>query len=351
MACAANGIVSSLLKRFKNADDREETSADRMATAQSGRRMIGYLLRRILATVPVLLFVAVLVFLLLQLTPGDPAVLIAGDYATTQQIEAIRHQLGLDRSILEQLAGWFARLARGDLGVSIFSQLPVTTLIGQRIEPTLLLSLYTVILSIAFAIPLGVVAAYRAGGWLDRVVMGFAVMGFSTPVFVVGFLLVYVFALTLGWFPTQGYVPVAEGWGAALRSLTLPAITLALLYAALLARVTRASMLEVLAEDYMRTAHAKGLGPRPVLMRHALKNTAVAIVTVIGVGVAALLGGVVVTETVFNIPGLGRLTADAILRRDYPVVQGLILLFACIYVVINLLVDLSYLLFDPRIRY
>ncbi|MGQ3032310.1 MAG: ABC transporter permease, partial [Ferrovibrionaceae bacterium] len=190
-----------------------------MATAQSGRRMIGYLLRRILATVPVLLFVAVLVFLLLQLTPGDPAVLIAGDYATTQQIEAIRHQLGLDRSILEQLAGWFARLARGDLGVSIFSQLPVTTLIGQRIEPTLLLSLYTVILSIAFAIPLGVVAAYRAGGWLDRVVMGFAVMGFSTPVFVVGFLLVYVFALTLGWFPTQGYVPVAEGWGGALRSL------------------------------------------------------------------------------------------------------------------------------------
>ncbi|MFN3402126.1 MAG: ABC transporter permease, partial [Ferrovibrio sp.] len=193
-------------------------------------------------------------------------------------------------------------------------------------------------------------AAYRAGSWIDRAVMGFAVAGFSTPVFVVGFLLVYVFALSLEWFPTQGYAPLSEGVFASLRSLTLPAITLALLYAALLARVTRASMLEVLAEDYVRTAHAKGLAPQPVLVGHALKNAAVPIVTVVGVGIAALLGGVVVTETVFNIPGLGRLTADAIMRRDYPVVQGLILLFAAVYVVVNLLVDLSYVLFDPRIR-
>jgi peptide/nickel transport system permease protein len=313
--------------------------------------VIGYLLRRVLSTIPVLGLVAVFVFLLLQMTPGDPAIVIAGDYATTQQIEAIRQQLGLDRPVLEQMVAWFGRLAQGDLGTSIFSRLPVTALIAQRIEPTLLLTIYTIILSVAFAIPLGVVAAYRAGSWLDRAVMGFAVAGFSTPVFVVGFLLSYVFALELGWFPTQGFVPLKDGVLACLASLTLPAITLALLYAALLARVTRASMLEVLAEDYVRTAHAKGLAPQPVLVGHALKNAAVPIVTVIGVGIAALLGGVVVTETVFNIPGLGRLTADAIMRRDYPVVQGLILLFASVYVVINLLVDLSYTLFDPRIRY
>lgn len=313
--------------------------------------MIGYLLRRVLSTIPVLGLVAIFVFLLLQMTPGDPAIVIAGDYATTQQIEAIRQQLGLDRPVMEQMFVWFGRLAQGDLGTSIFSRLPVTALIAQRIEPTLLLTLYTIILSVAFAIPLGVLAAYRAGSWLDRAVMGFAVAGFSTPVFVVGFLLAYVFALELGWFPTQGFVPLKDGVLACIASLTLPAITLALLYAALLARVTRASMLEVLAEDYVRTAHAKGLAPQPVLVGHALKNAAVPIVTVIGVGIAALLGGVVVTETVFNIPGLGRLTADAIMRRDYPVVQGLILLFASVYVVINLLVDLSYMLFDPRIRY
>lgn len=313
--------------------------------------MIGYLFRRLLATIPVLGMVAVFVFLLLQMTPGDPAVVIAGDYATTQQIEAIRQQLGLDRPMLEQLVSWFGRLAQGDLGHSIFSRLPVTALIAQRIEPTLVLTLYTIMLSIAFAVPLGVLAAYRAGGWLDRAVMGFAVLGFSTPVFVVGFLLAYVFALTLGWFPTQGYVPLEEGIFESLRSLTLPAITLALLYAALIARVTRASVLEVLAEDYVRTAHAKGLAPQPVLVGHALKNAAVPIATVVGVGIAALLGGVVVTETVFNIPGLGRLTADAIMRRDYPVVQGLILLFSAVYVIVNLLVDLSYMLFDPRIRY
>ena len=313
--------------------------------------MTGYVIRRVLAVIPVLLLVAVFVFLLLQLTPGDPAVVIAGDYATTQQIEAIRQQLGLNRPLLEQMVAWFARLAQGDLGTSIFSRLPVTSLIVQRLEPTLVLSLYTIVLSIAFAVPLGVLAAYRAGSLIDRTVMGVAAFGFSAPVFVVGFLLVYVFSLWLGWFPTQGYTPLAQGLAACLHSLTLPAITLALLYSALLARVTRASILEVLAEDYVRTAHAKGLPPRVVLARHALKNAAVPVITTIGVGIAALLAGVVVTETVFNIPGLGRLTADAILRRDYPVVQGLILLFATIYVAVNLLVDLAYVLFDPRIRY
>lgn len=310
-----------------------------------------YLLGRLLATLPVLLIVAVLVFSLLHLTPGDPAAVLAGDYATPEQIAAIRQQLGLDRGLGERFVAWSTHVLQGDLGVSIFSGKPVTELIAQRIEPTLLLALMTLLLSVAIAVPLGVLAAWRAGGWLDRLVMSVAVAGFSTPVFVVAYLLVYVFALGLEWFPTQGYTPLSGGPWASLRSLTLPALALAFLHMGLIARVTRAAVLEVLAEDYVRTARAKGLRQPEVLTRHALKNAAVPIVTVVGLGVAALLGGVVVTETVFNIPGIGRLVADAIARRDYPIVQALILIFAVVYAAINLLVDLSYLLFDPRIRY
>jgi peptide/nickel transport system permease protein len=313
--------------------------------------MFAYVVRRLLATIPVLVIVGVLVFSLLQLTPGDPAAVLAGDYATPEQVAAIRAQLGLDRPVLAQFVSWATRILQGDLGASIYSNQPVALLIGQRIEPTLVLTGVTVLIAVAIAVPLGVLAAYRAGGWLDRIVMSVAVAGYSTPVFVVGYLLVYVFALGLGWFPTQGYTPLAQGLGACLRSIALPALTLAFLYMGLIARVTRASVLEVLAEDYVRTARAKGLRQPAVLTQHALKNAAVPIVTVIGIGIAALLGGVVVTETVFNIPGLGRLAADAISRRDYPIVQGLILLFAATYAAINLLVDLSYPLFDPRIRY
>jgi len=313
--------------------------------------MFGHVLRRMLAALPVMALVGVLVFSLLQLTPGDPATVLAGDYASAEQVAAIRAQLGLDRPVLTQFTHWATRILHGDLGQSIYSNQPVAKLIAQRVEPTLMLSLCTVVLAVAAAVPLGVLAAYRAGGWLDRGVMGVAVAGYSTPVFVVGYALVYVFALGLGWFPTQGYTPLSQGLGPCLRGLALPALALTFLYMGLIARVTRASVLEVLAEDYVRTARAKGLRQPEVLVRHALKNAAVPIVTVIGIGVAALLGGVVVTETVFNIPGLGRLAADAIAQRDYPVVQGLILLFAASYVAINLLVDLSYLLFDPRIRY
>jgi peptide/nickel transport system permease protein len=313
--------------------------------------MFSYLLRRLLATIPVLVIVGVLVFSLLQLTPGDPAAVLAGDYATPEQVAAIRAQLGLDQPVLTQFTNWAGRILRGDLGSSIYSNQPVALLIAQRIEPTLVLTLATALIAVAIALPLGVLAAYRAGGWLDRIVMSVAVAGYSTPVFVVGYLLVYVFALKLGWFPTQGYTPLSQGFGACLRGIALPAVTLAFLYMGLIARVTRASVLEVLAEDHVRTARAKGLRQPAVLTRHALKNAAVPIVTVIGIGIAALLGGVVVTETVFNIPGLGRLAADAISRRDYPIVQGLILLFAATYAAINLLVDLSYPLFDPRIRY
>lgn len=313
--------------------------------------MFSYLVRRLLATIPVLVIVGVFVFALLQLTPGDPAAVLAGDYATPEQVAAIRAQLGLDQPVLTQFTTWAGRILRGDLGSSIYSNQPVALLIAQRIEPTLVLTLATALIAVAIALPLGVLAAYRAGGWLDRIVMSVAVAGYSTPVFVVGYLLVYVFALKLGWFPTQGYTPLSQGVGACLRGIALPAVTLAFLYMGLIARVTRASVLEVLAEDHVRTARAKGLRQPAVLTRHALKNAAVPIVTVIGIGIAALLGGVVVTETVFNIPGLGRLAADAISRRDYPIVQGLILLFAASYAAINLLVDLSYPLFDPRIRY
>ena len=313
--------------------------------------MLSYALRRALATVPVMALVGVLVFSLLQLTPGDPATVLAGDYASPDQVAAIRAQLGLDQPVMTQFTRWAGRILSGDLGQSIYSDQPGARLILQRLEPTLMLSACTVVLAVATALPLGVLAAYRAGGWLDRGVMSVAVAGYSTPVFVVGYALVYVFSLGLGWFPTQGYAPLSQGLWPCLRSLTLPAVTLAFLYMGLIARVTRASVLEVLGEDYVRTARAKGLRQHEVLARHALKNAAVPIVTVIGIGVATLLGGVVVTETVFNIPGLGRLAADAISQRDYPVVQGLILLFAASYAVINLLVDLSYLLFDPRIRY
>lgn len=313
--------------------------------------MIGYALRRVLSTIPVFVFVGLFVFFLLRLTPGDPAIVIAGDQASSAQIEAIREQLGLNRPVLDQLLSWAAQLFRGDLGRSVFSDIPVTRLIGQRLEPTVMLALVAIIFSIVIALPLGTIAAVRAGGIVDRIVMALAVLGFSSPVFVIAFLLVYVFALTLGWFPTQGYTPLSDGPFACLRGLILPGMALALLYASLLARVTRASLLEVLSEDYIRTANAKGLTPARITIRHALSNSAVPIVTVIGIGMASLLGGVVVTETVFNIPGLGRLAADAIQRRDYPVVQGLILVFSSVYVVINLLVDLSYVLFDPRVRY
>jgi peptide/nickel transport system permease protein len=313
--------------------------------------MLKYIIGRIAATAPVLACVAVFVFLLVHITPVDPAVILAGDYATLDQIAAIRTQLKLDRPLLEQFTTWVGHLVRGDLGVSIFSQQPVARLIGQRLEPTLLLALLATGMAVLISVPLGVIAAYCAGGFFDRLVIGFSVLGFSTPIFLVGYFLVYVFALGLDWFPAQGYSPFSAGLGLCLRSLLLPALAVALLYVALIARVARAVCLEVLNQDYVRTAQAKGLKPWVVLRRHVLPNAAVPIATVVGIGIAAMLGGVVVTETVFNVPGLGRLTADAIVRRDYPIIQGLMLLFTAIYVGVNLLIDLSYVFFDPRIRY
>ncbi len=313
--------------------------------------MLAFLVRRLLSTIPVLLIVSVLVFLMLRLTPGDPAAVLAGDAASTEQIAQIRAGLGLDRSIPEQFLIWFGHLLTGDLGQSYYYKTEVTTLIGQRLEPTVSLALLTITVAVLVAVPLGVLAAWRFGSWLDRGLMGFSVLGFSVPVFVLAYLLIWLVSLKLGWLPVQGYKRIADGIGPWLYHLTLPAITLSIIYIALIARVTRASVLETLGEDYIRTARAKGLPKTRVLIRHALANAAVPIVTVIGIGIALLIGGVVVTESVYAIPGLGRLTVDAVLARDFPTIQGVILLFSFVYVMINLLVDLTYVLFDPRIRY
>jgi peptide/nickel transport system permease protein len=313
--------------------------------------MFAYLVRRVLATIPVMIVVALFVFALLHLSPGDPAAIIAGDTASPADIVRIRAALGLDQPLYVQFGDWVWRLLHGDLGISIFTDLPVSTLIAQRVEPTIALTISTLIVSVAVAIPIGVLAAWKAGTWIDRAVMVFAVLGFSVPVFVLAYILIYVFAIGTDLLPVQGYVSIRDGVAPFLSHIVLPSIALGTVYTALIARITRASVLDVLAQDYIRTAQAKGLSNNRVLIGHALKNAAVPIATIIGIGVALLISGVVVTETVFAIPGIGRLTVDAILRRDYPIIQGIILIFSAAYVLVNLLVDLSYTFLDPRIRY
>jgi peptide/nickel transport system permease protein len=313
--------------------------------------MLSYILKRLLATVPVLLVVGVFIFLLLRLTPGDPAAMIAGDYATEDQIAAIKENLGLDKPLINQFFIWISNIANGDLGESYFFKKQVTELIIARIEPTLSLSVVTIIFTILIAIPMGVIAAYKQGSWIDRVVMGFSVIGFSIPVFVIGFGLIYVFSLNLGWFPVQGYQRLEMGVFQWIRHLILPALALSVIFVAFIARMTRTSVLEVLGEDYVRTARAKGQTETKVLVNHALRNAAVPIITVIGFAFAILIGGVVVTESVFNIPGLGLLTVDAVLNRDFPTIQAVVLLFSFVYVLINLVIDICYTFLDPRIRY
>ena len=314
--------------------------------------MLRYTLTRILSTIPVMVVVAIFVFLMLRLAPGDPAAVIAGDYATAEDVERIREKLGLNASIPVQFVKWLGTLVQGDLGTSIFTNLPVTTLIGQRIEPTIMLGLCTIVFAVLVAVPLGTLAAFKSGSLIDRFVMLFSVGGFSIPVFVLGYILIYILAMQLQWLPVQGYKNIYEfGPVAFLRHIALPTMTLSVIFIALIARMTRASVMEVLQEDYIRTARAKGQSEFKILTRHALRNAAVPIVTVIGIGIALLIGGVVVTESVYNIPGLGRLVLDAVLARDYPIIQGLILFFSFVYVLINLLIDLSYILLDPRIRY
>ena len=313
--------------------------------------MLAYAVRRLLTAVPVMGVVALVVFSLLYLTPGDPAQVLAGDTASPEQIAKIRASLGLDEGPVQRFARWLWHVVQGDLGVSIFSGEPVTHMIGQRLQPTFSLLLLAVVLSVGLGVPFGVAAANRPGGWSDRALTGFTTLGFSLPAFIAGYALAFLFATTLKWLPVQGFVPLSEGPALWLRNLILPAVTLSLVYAAIIARVTRASVMDVLSEDYIRTARAKGVTPRTVLFRHALKNAAVPIVTIIGIGLATLIGSAVITENVFAIPGIGRLTVDAILHRDYPVIQGVVLMLSGAYVLVNVAVDLSYTLLDPRIRY
>lgn len=313
--------------------------------------MISYIFRRIIATVPVLLVVGLFVFSLLYLTPGDPAIIIAGDTASPEDVAKIRSSLGLDEPFLQRLAGWLWRVAQGDFGVSIFSNLPVHVMIGQRMEPTLSLAATTLFITVVLALPMGIFAALKASTTADRVIMGFAILGFSVPVFVIGYLLILFLSVKLQWLPVQGFVSISKDPWQFLRHILLPSLTLAIVFIALIARIVRSSMLEVLSKDYIRTAKSKGLSMTSVVTSHALKNAAVPIVTIIGVGIGSLITGVVVTETVFAIPGLGRLVVDAILKRDYPVIQGVILVFSFFYVMVNLLVDISYTFFDPRIKY
>jgi peptide/nickel transport system permease protein len=313
--------------------------------------MITYIARRLLATLPVIVMVAIVIFAILRLTPGDPAAIIAGDDATAAQLEQIRQAMGLDQPIYTQFIVWVGRLLQGDLGVSLLSGTPVLQMIAGRMGPTLALAVSTIVLTVIVAIPLGVIAAWRQGKLLDRLIMSLSVLGFSIPTFVVGYLLIYFFAIQLDWLPVQGYKPLSAGLVPFAQRLILPTLALSAIYVALIARITRSSIIEVMGEDYIRTARAKGLKEKSVLMRHALRNAAVPIVTVIGIGIASLISGVVVTESVFNLPGLGRLVVEAVLARDYPVIQGLILLFSIVYILINLIVDLLYTVFDPRIRY
>jgi peptide/nickel transport system permease protein len=313
--------------------------------------MGGFLLRRILAAIPVLLVVALIVFTLLRLAPGDPATVIAGDAATPDQLAAIRQAMGLEKPIAEQFFIWSGKVLQGDFGTSLISGLPVADMVADRYGPSVAICLTTIVLAVLVAIPLGVIAAWKQGQWVDRVVMACSVLGFSVPVFIIGYVLILVFARWLGWLPVQGYQPLSAGVWEFAKRLILPTLGLSTAYIALIARIVRTSVIDVMGEDYIRTARAKGLTERGVLIFHALRNAAVPIVTIIGVSIGALIGGVVVTESVFNIPGLGRLVLEAVLARDFTVIQTLILLFSVNYVVINLVVDILYSLLDPRIRY
>lgn len=313
--------------------------------------MLNFLFRRVLAVMPVLMVVAIIVFMMLRMTPGDPAAVIVGDGASADDIDRVRTELGLDKALPVQFLAWLGQVLQGDLGYSFFYKMEVSQLIAQRLGPTLSVAGWTMVLTVLMAVPLGLLAAWRRGGWLDRSIMAASVAGLSIPVFVGGYVLIWLFSMQLGWLPSQGYTPYDQGMLPWLRGLALPCLTLAVLYTALIARVTRAAVSEALTEDFVRTVRAKGVSEVRLMLRHALTNAAVPIVTVIGLSLAGLISGVVVTETIFAIPGVGQLTVDAVLSRDYPLIQGITVFFSLLYVVINLLVDLSYLMLDPRIRY
>jgi peptide/nickel transport system permease protein len=310
-----------------------------------------YVVRRLVALIPVALVVATVAFVLIHMAPGDPASVIAGPDATADDIQKISHQLGLDRPLPVQLVGWYGRLLQGDLGRSIFLRKPVVEAILDRLEPTLLLTLAATFIAVLIGVPSGVISARYHNSATDQAFMTLALVGISIPNFLLGLLFVLFFGVWLGWFPVAGYSPVEYGWAQTLRSLVLPAFALGLVQSALIARIARSSMLDVLREQFITTGRAKGLAEQAVVYKHAFRNALVPTVTVIGISFAVLISGAVVVETVFNIPGLGRLIVSAVLRRDYPVIQGVVLCIAGVYMLVNLLVDLSYLIIDPRVKY
>ena len=310
-----------------------------------------YVARRLLALIPVILVVATVAFVLIHLAPGDPASIIAGPDASPDDVARIQRQLGLDAPFHVQLFRWYGRLARGDLGQSIFLRRPVLEAIVDRAEPTILLTLYATLIAVTLGVPAGVVAARHHAGTADQALMAGALVGISIPNFLLGLLLILVFSVRLGWFPVAGYVPLESGWLGTLRSLTLPAFALGVVQSALIARIARSAMLDVLREQFITAGRARGLSERAVVYKHALKNAMIPTITVIGISLAILISGSVIVEQVFNIPGLGRLIISAVLRRDYPVIQGVVLCIAGIYMLVNLAVDLSYVVFDPRVRY
>ena len=310
-----------------------------------------YIVRRLLALIPVALVVATVSFVLIHLAPGDPASVIAGPDASREDVTRIERQLGLDAPLPVQLGRWYVQLAQGNLGQSIFLRKPVTEAILDRVEPTLLLTLFAIVVASLIGVPAGVISARYHNSVTDQAFMALALVGISVPNFLAGLLLILCFSVWLGWFPVAGYSPLEYGWLKTLRSLVLPAFALGVVQSALIARIARSAMLDVLREQYIVAGRAKGLGERAVIYKHALKNAMIPTVTIIGISFAVLISGAVVIETVFNIPGLGRLIISAVLRRDYPVIQGVVLCIAGVYMLVNLAVDLSYLAFDPRVRY
>lgn len=312
--------------------------------------MTAYIFKRVLAVIPILIFVGIATFSLVHIAPGDAANIMAGDYAGPDDVKLIRAELGLDKPVATQFVEWASRTLRGDFGKSIYSGRTVAELVSQRLEPTISLTIVGGILAVLLGIPLGVFAAWRAGSRWDRGIQIFAAVGISVPGFWLGFIFILLFAVYFRWFPVIGYVSVTEDFTGWIRSITLPVSLLAISGSSIIIRMTRGSILEVLREDFIRTARAKGLANRAVLFRHALRAGAIPIITVIGMLAGALITGVVVTETVFTIPGLGRLVAETVQNRDFPVVQSMLMLLASFYVFINLMVDLAYVFFDPRVR-
>jgi len=310
-----------------------------------------YLLRRIFYLIPVMLIVVSIVFFLIHLIPGDPATVMAGADATPADIAKMKQLMGLDRPVIEQYVRWLIRLLHGDLGDSIFLNRPVTVAIIDRLEPTIMLTSFSLILALLIGIPAGVISGAHPNTWLDKMMTVIAVLGVCMPPFWLGLNLIYVFAVAIQIFPPGNYIGLSADLKKSIYYMVLPSISLGFGQSALIARIVRSCMLEVLAQDYIRTARAKGLAEKVVVYIHALRNAMVPTSTVIGIAVATLMGGAVITETVFNLPGVGRLVISAVLRRDYPVIQGILLFIALVYVVINLLVDVLYCLIDPRIKY